>query len=110
MKSTAFLVYRPVLQYEESMTPLVICSCGEIAETVKTEILRYAKRLAKRLPEFPSDEEDDPEALKWAAVSDKREKIFKKARWPYAVDLKDDITSDNEIDDGVLDIMQLPSV
>ena len=88
-----FLIYRPVIDYEESETAYFICDDEETAKAVVECIVTFAKRLAARLPQHPEDDVTDEGFELWQAVEDKRQAIIARARWPFGLDLKSDIPS-----------------
>lgn len=112
MKDGVFLVYRPVLQYEESMEPFVVCDTPEDAQAVVDKVMSYANRLIERLPQYPPDDEPDEDGSKWTAADDKREALVKRLRWPFGIDLRHDVCHKErgETVSGLLEIMFVPRV
>jgi hypothetical protein len=121
---TAFLIYRPVLDYEESETPYLICISRERAEEVRKEILDHAQELITLMPPGSTDDEYEAErdGLKFFSDSqardaydcetcDKRRNILKEAKWPYGIDLGYDMdvySSVVELETGCIEIRELP--
>ena len=113
MKKTMFLVYRPVIQYEESIEPHVICDSREEADQVKRSVYEFMQRLAKRLPKYPGDDVPDEDFALYTAVDQRRREILAKAKWPYGIDMHSDLPSGSSFFDSVgdcLSVMELPVV
>lgn len=54
--NTTYLIYRPVLDYEESMDPLLTCATKARAEDVRQELIEWCIKTEKSLPQRPQDE------------------------------------------------------
>lgn len=110
---TAFLVYRPVMNYEESMTPYFFCETKEQADAAAQKMCDYAQRLTKKLPVYTREEEEqDTDSSVWSEKDEKRRDILAKARWPFGVNLQYDISGfyDQEFDPSCVQVMELPIV
>lgn len=88
---TAFLVYRPVMDYEESLSPYFICETKREAEAAAQKMCEYAQQLADLMPEY-TNEEEDTDNSEWIKVDEKRAEILRKAHWPFGVNLSADIS------------------
>ena len=121
-----FLVYRPSLDYEDSLAPYFICYSRIEADEAVGLIVAFMQRLLKRLPEYPEEDgdhdpaEDEAAAAKakdvlveaQIAATDRKDAIVKKARWPFGLTgLADDITLDCgewKWNPGSVEVMPLP--
>lgn len=113
MKATAFLVYRPVMDYEESLQPYLICDSKESAEAALGQIIKFMLRLTKRLPVYPSDE-NDPDGIEWQKVDDQRRETIASAKFPFGLDeLSQDVPcafGATEYDTSSVKFMRLPKI
>lgn len=105
-KQNCCLIYRPVMDYEESETAYFVCSSNEVANECVRVMRAFMERLLKRLPKYPDDDESDVE---WENTDTKRRAILAKTRWPFGVDLSSEIRfSTNEWDSSSLAVRELP--
>jgi hypothetical protein len=106
-----FLIYRPVMDYEESLNPYLVCSSREVAEQVVKKVRKFMDKLAAKMPEYPPDEED-PDNSGYIAAEQKRREILDAAKWPYGLDLRWDLKgfATVEFDHGRIEIMELPHI
>lgn len=74
-----YLIYRPVLDYEESMNPLLTCSTNERAEDVRQELIKWCHKTEKELPQRPKDE--------WGNSMDDTDDEFQNKRYKAVFDL-----------------------
>jgi hypothetical protein len=116
MKSV-FLIFRPVLDYEDSLTPHFVCETREQAQLIIDRVLEYAERLLRRLPIYDPQNwaaETDPDLILYTELSGKRRAILEKARWPYGLNLESDLPGLSDmmptINHGILEIMELAFV
>lgn len=123
---TAYLIYRPVMDYEESEIPYCICLTKEVAEARRAEMVLFAIEVAGNLPKFPTTEH-------WEAKDQDREFVDCEARcgtrraeiyweridscedieWPYKIELSGDIRLHDDIasfDESSIQIRELPLV
>lgn len=109
MSNGVFLVFRPVLDYEDSLTPFLVCDTQGEATAVCDQVIAYANRLINRLPQYPSESACDDQ---WMAVHEKRQAILARARWPLGINLESDISRRERGDSasGLLETMFLPRV
>ncbi len=105
--NTSFLVYRPVIQYEESIEPYLICSSKVEAETIVETVKAFLQNLFASLPESP--EIDGPEYLE---IFDKRTEIINSAQWPFGLNaLKQDLNEfTHRLDLTVIAYQELPLI
>jgi hypothetical protein len=106
MTKTAYLVYRPVMDYEESMNPYFICMTQKEADDAVRKMHKFCERLINRLPK--NNQELSYE--EWSAIDDHQRKILREAKWPFGVDLSDDFrlfSGTNEFCLGCIEVMQL---
>jgi hypothetical protein len=92
MSKTAFLIFRPVMDYEESIEPYLICPTKAQAEYALAYIREKMEDIAKHLPLSPEKPErctDDANA-KWEYACQKaRNKFarkFAKIEWPLGIE------------------------
>ncbi len=110
---TVFLIYRPVMDYEESETAYLICSTAERADEVRAEMVSFAHLLLARL-ESLYDEEGEilPDELYFAREESNSLKVGA-AEWPYGIDLSGDLPWRNwtaYFDEMSIAIRELPLV
>ncbi len=84
---SAFLVYRPVLDYEESLTPYFVCATKEEADIAAARMNAFLTRVSKRFPSI----DHSLEAGEWCRLNDQRTQRLNKVRWPFGIDLRDDM-------------------
>ncbi len=122
----AFLIYRPIILYEESITPYLICNSRRKAEKIRREIvqaLQVANDLLLEEPErnFPYNaDEEELEKLgkahdeKYWEIEEKNEEIKKSFVFPYGLDKEfrrefNRFFKDTNLDAGqYIEIMELP--
>lgn len=110
---TAFLVYRPVMDYEESLNPYFICATRQEAEAAAKKMCDYAQRLAKRMPEYTEEEEEkDTDGSVWVEKDTQRRVLFEKAKWPFGMNLRSDIVGFYRLtfDPSCVSVMELPLI
>lgn len=100
MSNTAYLVYRPVMDYEESLSPYLIFSTAGKAEKAVTTIRVYAQSVQDKVPEYDSESET------WW---NEREAVVKAAEWPFGIDLSGDIGYGySKFNSNCIEMMELP--
>ncbi len=57
MNKSAYLLYRPEMDYEESMEPYLICLSERKAKKIQKEAIDYYKNLYESIPPEPEKEE-----------------------------------------------------
>lgn len=110
MSTSAFLLYRPVIDYEDSIEPRLIFSTLEKAEETKAEIIREIDEFLDSLPKWPDDccsfderYEHPAWALREAAI---RQRNKTPSLWVFGMwDLS---TETEKINPGCIEIMELP--
>lgn len=87
---TAYLVYKPIIDYEDSIEPYCICLNEKSAKSVEKKIIDWYNEIIENLPEEPEEEkcwmDTEEEAAQkkliyddlWIAAHDKSEKIKEK--------------------------------
>jgi hypothetical protein len=95
----AYLIYRPVMDYEESMTPYFVTETSGSAQLMITHMIAEAKAFSKKLPSLDQDLDDQT----WSNNNDKRNDMLKKRKWAYGIDLSRDL---DQLD-GSVEIMEL---
>jgi len=112
---TAFLLYRPVLDYEESISPHMIFTTRQAAQAALDAMIAFANRLISKFPELGDDRPDNGDYMnpKWNPyfeAIEKRDAILEHAAWPYGISLRSDIctSEDRPLCSSVLEIMELP--
>lgn len=90
---TAYLIYRPVMDYEDSESPYLITLTEEAAKAVVLNICLSCQKIASQLlhkdVSLPEKE--------WETAVSHNEKTLKNAKWPYGLDnLIYDIQDDQE--------------
>ncbi len=88
MNKSTFLLYRPVMDFEESAWPYFVCPTREIAEIKRKEIVDFCKNLYDQCP-YPYDENEEvseEDYEKWWIAKDK----LRDAAYPYLLDLGSD--------------------
>lgn len=82
-KTTLYLIYRPCLDFEESMVPLLVCPSEEAAERIKAEVCAWCHAKLKSLPKLPRDTDDLRYEELFDLKSDARYKAIESIkRWP----------------------------
>jgi hypothetical protein len=87
MDAKRWLIYRPVMDYEESEESYAVCDTQAEALLVVRECLEYYSRLLESLPDVP----DDIDAPDWDEKHDERRAKVAAAVWPYGIDLSQDV-------------------
>jgi hypothetical protein len=96
----AFLVYRPVMDYEESLVPYLIFKSGRSAAAAVKRMRDYAQAIQEKIPEYDSESET------WW---DDRMAVVKAAKWPFGIDLSGDIGYGySKFNPASVDLMPLP--
>ena len=85
---TAYLIYRPVMDYEESEESYLICKSRDRAEKVRDEMIHYAKILLQNRLESLYDEDGNtlPDA-EYSVREEGNYESIKSANWPYGINL-----------------------
>lgn len=104
----AYLVYKPVMDYEESIEPYFICKTLEEANKRKDRIIKFCKTLHNKLPICPNvnDESTDEQWTKWGEIENTIRLMIAEAKYPYGLDLR--YESSHFEDGGFVDVMVLP--
>jgi hypothetical protein len=110
---TAFLLHRPVMDYEESINPRLIFTSRRAADKACREIREWAQRVFDTMPAMPEEECDGPPVSDDQRFSahDAREAHIKAAGaapygWGFGCsDLSSYIDSFNQ---GCVEVMELP--
>ena len=107
-----WLIYRPVIDYEESLTPYLVCDTEEKAHAIVQELKNWLTVFAASLPIMPDDESN---------LSDEEKSHFTKIHTaafdagcvPYDLDqIKDEINiyDNNRVEGNWIDMMILPKI
>lgn len=123
---TAYLIYRPVLDYEESEESYGISLTLKGAEAMKQQMMDYANELLTQMPPSATDDEYEAERDGFKFIPDdimrdeynddvieKRRQILKEAKWPFGIDLSSDIyiyAKPPELQSGMIEVRKLPLV
>ncbi len=95
--AVAFLVHRPIMDYEESITPYFVCLTREAADAAVNCIGEFMAGLLKRLPRYPEEQTDAPDweeaagdlpggaSDAWFKADRRKNAILSKARWPLGL-------------------------
>ena len=106
-KRIVFLIVRPAWDYEESSTNFFACESRKDAEEIIAEVMTYMARLHRRLPLYPGDDVPDADGTLHFAVSERREALIKRARWPYGIDLHTDLPGGYEKVGAPRDLLEI---
>lgn len=122
----AWLVYRPVMDYEESETPYCICLTEGLAEETRKELVRFAESILPMLPRYPTTcrnhaadqvlpfaKTEEKREKAWFRASNKRHDILKRVAWPLGIDLHSDFRTSDDIvtfDASSIAVRKLPLV
>lgn len=82
---TAYLIYRPVMDYEESMEPHFVCSTKKLAERVLAKIRKWGDKAVANIPEWTDADKDSPEYDK---VFDARYAYVNALKGPFGIDFR----------------------
>jgi hypothetical protein len=115
-----YILYRPVLDYEESESSYLACKTLEQAQTVRAEIISECNKIASQL------------IYEWGEISDdeyvefhmRNQEVLGSAKWPYGLkQLKYDLQKHSEynyyqekfvesyvFNERAISIMELPIV
>lgn len=114
MNKTCYLVHRPVLNYEESLTPYLVCDTPESARQVRDKVIKHYKRFIKKIgkePEMYNSNAQDDYSKEWEDWFDKKEELLRLSleKPPFNIrlmwrDIEDDDT------EAAVSIMELPLV
>lgn len=84
--STVYLIYKPILDYEDSESALLVCLTKERADAVREELIQWCINTESKMPRVPRDVDgnlpDDQTVLdvamekRWEAWASLREKEF----------------------------------
>lgn len=81
-KQSIYILYRPVLDYEESENSFFACKTLKQAQTVRAEIISECNKLASQLIyEHSNNLPDD----KWSEIYEKNQEILGSANLPYGL-------------------------
>lgn len=106
MNKKCYLLYRPALDYEDSLTPYLVCETSESARHVRDHVIKHYKKFIDKIGEEPN-REDVYE--KWEEWFDKKEELLRISLQNPPFNIKPcwrDI-EDNDIESAV-SIMELP--
>lgn len=111
---TAFLVYRPVMDYEESITPYAIADTKEEADALADKMRDWCKRQAAKLKRIPEVGASDEE---WDAYDEALE-VMRRKNPPLGIkELVQSVESDSsnvfgedsmEYNENAIAILELP--
>jgi len=110
---TAFLIYRPVMDYEESETPYLLCSTSERAQEVRGEMLAFANSLLSRLKSLYDEEGEILPVEAYFEIEKRNSAKINKAKWPYKIDISGDLPwrqFSQSFDESCVAIRELPLV
>lgn len=88
---TAFLIYRPVMDYEESETSYLICTTLKKAEKVRFEMIVFANDILASMKSLYDEEGDQLQQEAWQEAMDFNRAKIAACKWPYDIDLESDI-------------------
>ena len=89
--STAFLIYRPVMDHEESEESYLICLTKERAEQVISEVIDYAKNTLSGLESLYNEESEMLPDEEYFEIEQRNNDKLGAAIWPYGIALTGDI-------------------
>lgn len=99
-----WIVYRPILDYEESIQNYLAFRTEDAAKAAAQRMNEFHAALRERLDALPDcfehDISDDEHAKRW----ERREKIIEKAKWPFGVSLRYDLGHSGT----VVEVMSIP--
>ena len=107
-----YLVYRPIMDYEESMQPILVAPTRERADAVAEEIRNWCQRQERvEFPNTGDDAADDAAMDEYHAAQER----IRNAAWPYGecvkdVLLTDLIYNDRDFDPSSVAVMVLPLI
>lgn len=108
MSATAFLLYRPVMDYEESIEPNLIFTTRTRAQKAKRAIVEAATALIDSFPEWPDGCDSFAQRVE-TEVWQQRADMVRDFVAPFGWDLKNDISAEDErFGVSCIDIMELP--
>lgn len=104
---SAYLLYRPVMDYEESMTPHMIFSTQKAGEEAVRKIQEWGKRVFETMPPRPEQSNTDDE---YEDMMDAREKHIKDScpapfDWNFSSDLSN---WSDRFDTSCVGLLELP--
>jgi len=106
-KELQALVYRPVMDYEESMEPYFICRNKHEAEAAVNYMKRFMAELIKALPEYPEDGDAEPDL--WTERDEARRRLLAGVLWPFGIDLHREIEyGASRWDENSIAVTELP--
>lgn len=83
---TAYLIYRPVMDYEESMTPYFICSTKKVAERVLAKIRKWGERAVANMPPWAENAPENSDEAN--AAFDARYEYVNQLNGPFGIDFR----------------------
>lgn len=103
---TAYLIYRPVMDYEESETSYAVCKTENLANAMKDQMLQELDALTKALPIRGEDLEDK----EWMSRNDARLEMIKNHKWAFGISLESDVPWSNgeDADMGCVKVSPIP--
>lgn len=110
---TAYLIYRPVMDHEESEESYLICSTKERAEEVRFEMITFCRQLLESLESLYDDSGDMLPDEQYLAAEKRNYAKMENAKWPYSVSMSFDIPwrqYNTSFDAGCISIRELPLV
>lgn len=109
-KRKVWLIYRPVLGYEESQIPLAVCLTKQEAEDAVDRARKKVSNLIKKLPHRPQYEALDPldMSAEWEKYYSDLQMALKKFVWPFSMNLESDFIDDENSPEQVYQIKELP--
>ena len=110
---TAFLIYRPVMDYEESETPYFICLTKQDAEKAESEMIAFAKALMLGLESLYDEDCNLVDDDEYDKRSDRNHAKLKSVQWPFGIDLSEDFPWKDfmpSFNEGCVAVRELPLV
>lgn len=110
---TAFLIYRPVMDYEESETSYLICSNRKKAERAVSAMIAFAKELLASLESLYDEEGECLPDDAYFEVEQRNDIKMKNPKWPFGIGLDGDLPWrqwNPAFDTNCLAIKELPLV
>jgi hypothetical protein len=99
----AFLIYRPE-DYDKTAEHYLVCNTLKDAQTAIKIIIEFCEKLKQEMPTVPPNYY----SLDWSIAIETRRKMLEKAKWPFGVNLRNEVDTDRAFDRSCLEIKELP--
>lgn len=111
---TVYLIHRPALDYEDSLTPYLVCNTSESARQVRDQVIKHYKKFIKKIgeePEMFNSNVKDDYSKEWENWFDKKEELLRLSleKPPFNIRLSWQDIEDDDIEAAV-SVMELPLV